>query len=117
MTLSMVEAIERVGPIGVDELVSRFVLPERPVVLSGAAADWPAVKRWSPETLQAKLGDIELPFKQSATHRHPDFHQPDLGRVFARGRARLGELLEAITAGPPEERARRLFTGDEQFLL
>jgi lysine-specific demethylase 8 len=113
----MAEAIERVGPVDAREFVSRFELPERPVVLAGAAAGWPAVTGWSPEALKAKLGDIEIPYKISVSHRHPDFSEPDLARVFARGRGRLRDLVDAVTSGPRAERARRLFTGDEQFLV
>jgi hypothetical protein len=37
--------------------------------------------------------------------------------MFARGQGRFSELLAAMTQGPREERARRIFTGDEQFVL
>lgn len=116
--MRIVGEIERVGqPIGAAELATRFVAPERPVVLAGAASDWPAVRTWSPAVLVDKLGDIELPYKESRSHRHPDFRQTDLSVIFARGRQRLRPFLDAITKGPVGERSRRLFTGDEKFLL
>ena len=37
--------------------------------------------------------------------------------MFARERAPFGDFLRSITTGPDAERAQRLFTGDEQFLM
>jgi len=43
---------------GTAEAFVREVLPaNEPVVLRGAAADWPAVARWTPDLLAAELGD------------------------------------------------------------
>jgi hypothetical protein len=33
---------------------------QRPLILQGAAADWPAVKRWSPAYLAEAVGDIQI---------------------------------------------------------
>ena len=37
--------------------------------------------------------------------------------MFARAHPPFGELLHSITTGPEADRARHLFTGDEQFLM
>jgi len=37
--------------------------------------------------------------------------------MFARGQATFRELIEQMTSGPIEDRPRRLFTGDERFLM
>ena len=90
---------------------------DTPLLIAGGAARWPAVGRWTVEHLCELLGPIELPFKTSTNNAHPDFRQQGLARMFARGQAPLHQLLRSITEGPDAERSRRLFTGDERFLL
>jgi len=97
----------------VDELV-RF---DQPAVIRGGARAMPAVERWSVPYLEARLGDVRLKHKLSRSHKHPDFGAASLKEMFALGEGSFGELLAAMTTGLEPERARRLFTGDEQFLL
>jgi hypothetical protein len=88
-----------------------------PLIIADGAASWPAVARWSQAYLGERLGAITIAFKVSTSNAHPDFRVTELARMFARGRASFGEFLQKIVAGPVAERARYLFTGDEQFLL
>jgi hypothetical protein len=88
-----------------------------PVVVEGGARDWPATARWSVAYLTELVGALEVDHKVSATGAHPDFTAASMAQMFARGRGTLAELFAAMTSGSPDERARRLFTGDEQFLL
>jgi len=112
-----VPEVERVGPLGRSDFEARFERPERPVVITGGARDLRACERWSPEYLSERFGSVVIPYKLSRTHLHPDFHAETLGQMFARESAPLSQFLKAITSGPLTERARRLFTGDERFLL
>lgn len=109
--------VERVWNLTPADFEARFEQPELPVVLAGAAAKMAAAERWSPDYLKQKWGALGLDYKLSRSHQHPDFHAPSLGEMFARERGTLGSLIDAVTTGPPEARARRLFTGDERFLL
>jgi lysine-specific demethylase 8 len=84
----------------------------RPVVIAGGARSHHA---WTPEFLAGLVGDVAIRYKQSRSHQHPDFHAATLAEMFATGAGTVRELLAAIASGP--ERARRLFTGDEQFLV
>lgn len=90
---------------------------DEPLVIRGGAARWPAVARWSPEYLTQRLGAIEIAYKTSSSNAHPDFRVTGLAGMFARQRGPLGDFLKLIGTGPANERARYLFTGDEQFLL
>ncbi|HWP10019.1 MAG TPA: cupin-like domain-containing protein [Polyangiaceae bacterium] len=109
--------IARVSGLTRSEFEERFANRDEPVVVTGGIRSWPAVARWNVEYLSALMGDTVVRFKQSATNQHPDFHQATLGAMFARGQSRFSELLRAMTTGPREERSRRIFTGDEQFVL
>jgi hypothetical protein len=90
---------------------------DEPLVIRGGAASSPAVGRWSPEYLARRLGPIEVAYKTSSSNAHPDFRVQSLAGMFARQRAPLERFLALIGSGPRSERARYLFTGDEQFLL
>lgn len=99
------------------ELSSRLEAGDEPLVIAGGARQQPAFARWNAEYLRSAFGGVEIQFKLSSSNVHPDFRQPALAQMFARGRATFGEFLELVSSGPRSERARRLFTGDEQFLL
>lgn len=88
-----------------------------PVVIEGGAASWPAVRSWSVDYLTAKLGAVRVRYKQSSCHAHPDFRAATVAAMFAVAETTFGELLAAMTTGPVEHRARKLFTGDEQFVV
>lgn len=109
--------VERIAELSRAEFVARFEAPERPVVIVGGAAQLRAAQLWSPAYVKQKWGSIAIDYKRSRSHRHPDFLAPSLGEMFARERGTLGGLIDAVTTGPAEERSRRLFTGDERFLL
>lgn len=115
--MRIVGEIERVSAITQGEFRARFADRDVPVVIAGGVRDWPAVERWNVAYLTGLLGDTLVRHKLSSTHQHPDFHQPTLGAMFARGESRFDELLTAMTTGPRAERSRRIFTGDEQFVL
>jgi len=109
--------IPRVSRLSRPEFEERFASRDQPVVIEGGVTSWPALERWNVEYLSSLMGDTVVRYKQSSTHQHPDFHQATLGAMFARGQSRFSELLRSMTTGPLDERARRIFTGDEQFVL
>jgi lysine-specific demethylase 8 len=94
-----------------------FEARDKPVVVRGGARAMAAFGRWDPEYLTRKVGHVRAHHKRSVTNKHPDFDQPTLALAFAREESTLGELIAAVTTGPEAERARRLFTGDEKFVL
>jgi lysine-specific demethylase 8 len=109
--------IERVKDLSAREFFERFAAVDRPVVIANGARAWPAVSRWNPEYLARRIGTVRTEFKRSSCHQHPDFHESTLARMFARETMSFSEFFDAITTGPLEERSRRLFTGDEHFVL
>lgn len=103
---------------GIDQArAARLDERDEPLVIRGGAASWPAVGRWSPEYLARRLGPIEIAYKTSSSNAHPDFRVQGLAAMFARQRGPLERFLSLIGGGPTSERARYLFTGDEQFLV
>ena len=109
--------VERVHCADSDALAARLETDDRPLVIRGALVGWPALERWNPASLAARLGPLEILYKVSSCNAHPDFNQKTLPQMFARTRATFAEFLRLITTGDERERARYLFTGDEQYLL
>jgi hypothetical protein len=115
----MPTATRTVPRIAVAEVAARpggFDDLDHPLIIEGAIDHWPALARWGAAYLKNVVGSIEIPFKQSTTHQHPDFHQRTLAQIFARKQSSFASFVDAITVGPVEDRARFLFTGDEKFL-
>lgn len=88
----------------------------RPVILAGAAEDWPALQRWRPSYLRELLSEVPIRCKVSSSNAHPDFRCGDWRRAFATEGMTFGRFMERISAGPASERVRWLFTGDEQYV-
>lgn len=112
-----VKPVQRVRNLSPALFLELHEVTELPVVIEGAVRDSDAVRTWSPESLGERFGTAPATFKVSSSNAHPDFRAPSLAESFARRSATFGEFLKLVTEGPPEQRCRYLFTGDEQFLL
>ena len=49
--------VERVSGIGVDDFVARYRRPRRPVILTDALREWPALGRFTPEFFRGGFAD------------------------------------------------------------
>lgn len=49
-----------VADVSIEEFRERYEVPGVPVVITGAMADWPALKLWSKEALVARFGKIKF---------------------------------------------------------
>jgi hypothetical protein len=73
-------AIERRSDLAADEFLERYYAANRPVILVGEMADWPALARWTPEYLKAVVGDRQIEFQGERDHdklfeMHKDAHR------------------------------------------
>jgi len=110
-------SVDEVTGSSVEAFRDRFEAVDRPVVIRGGAKRLSAFGRWDPQYLAATVGHVRVPHKLSVTNKHPDFDQPSLAVSFARGESTVAELVRAVTTGPLDERSKRLFTGDEKYLV
>jgi hypothetical protein len=69
----------------------------RPLVLTDAARDWPAMSRWSPADLKARFGhlDIEIQAERNADPRYEE------NKLQHRQTARLADFVDRVLAGGP----------------
>jgi hypothetical protein len=55
--------IERRGGLRAGEFLERYYAANRPVILTGEMAGWPALGRWTPDYLKAKVGSAPIEFQ------------------------------------------------------
>ena len=59
--------IERREALGSQEFLERYYAVGRPVILTGEMAAWPALSRWNPAYLQAKIGSPVVEYQGGRT--------------------------------------------------
>jgi hypothetical protein len=64
--------IERRAGLSAEEFLERYYATNRPVILTGELADWPALVRWSPDYLKMKVGGRPVEF-QGERNRDREF--------------------------------------------
>ena len=107
--------IPRVSGISYEKFNSDFVIPQIPVVLKNAVNDWPALKKWTPEYLNSKIGSVKMGMKKSATFKHPDITQADPG---ATTQATFSEYLQKTVYNKDAiDRVKYYVSGDENFFF
>ena len=93
---------------------TEHLVRDEPCVIVGGAADWPATMRWSIASLSERIGDLAIRCKVSSTSTHPNFRAASHKEMFATEATTVRSLFASFEGSEP---ARRLFTGDEQFVL
>jgi Cupin-like domain len=77
------------------EFITRHVIGNRPLVLTGLTRDWPAMKRWSPQDLKTRFGhlDVEIQAERSAD---PNYEENKLAH---RQKVRLADFVDKVVSG------------------
>ncbi|MBD2293374.1 cupin-like domain-containing protein [Anabaena sphaerica FACHB-251] len=57
--------IERINQPSITEFCNKFVIPDKPVILTGVANEWKACEQWTPETFKSMFGDVIAPLRAS----------------------------------------------------
>ena len=55
--------IQRRQALGSEEFLERYYAPARPVILTGEMDGWPALLRWTPDYLKAKIGPAVVEYQ------------------------------------------------------
>ncbi|VEG38843.1 Uncharacterised protein [Mycolicibacterium flavescens] len=81
-----------------EELEERFIVPQRPVVISGAMEGWPALERWTNEYLTEKVGARTIsPSKVTNAGTHiPDAKN---GAIATASEMTFAKYIEMIAGG------------------
>jgi hypothetical protein len=87
------QTVEKRAYLGRDEFMQRYCIGNRPVVLTGLAADWPALKRWSPQFLKEQFGDVVVEI-QAGRNNDPDYERNKLNH---RTSITMADLVDKVT--------------------
>jgi lysine-specific demethylase 8 len=79
------------------ELEERFLLPHRPVVVSGAMAGWPAMERWTNEYLKEKVGARMV--RPSKAHAGTHLYDPKKKVIDTSSPMKLAEYIDLLAGG------------------
>jgi hypothetical protein len=61
--LPLSDRIERRNNLSRDEFLERYYAQNRPVILAGEMADWPALSRWTPQYLRDAVGSAPVQYQ------------------------------------------------------
>ncbi|MBA2660688.1 MAG: cupin-like domain-containing protein [Bradymonadaceae bacterium] len=89
-----IQAIERRVDLGPDDFVENYLKPGKPVVLSGVAREWPAVKRWTPSFFEQNYGDVPVQLINASRQDLAGEQYNPVGSVIT-----LGQVARDIEAG------------------
>ncbi|HZM01120.1 MAG TPA: cupin-like domain-containing protein [Planctomycetota bacterium] len=96
--------VERVHRPPLERFVEDYLRPQRPVVLTGAIDDWPALTRWDQDYLRRSVGDRRLRVEAVAGSEKPGY----FGRRSLPQTMAFGDYLTAVVA---DQRVPRLYLG------
>lgn len=85
--------IERRAGLTTDEFLGNYYAANRPVILTGEMADWPALEKWTPSYLKDKVGPKEIEFQGGRTGDPAFERQKDLHR----SKAKFDDFIEMIS--------------------
>jgi cupin-like protein len=87
--------VEKRADLAEDEFAARYVRGCRPVVLTGHTADWPAMRRWSPEDLKRRFGHFDVDI-QSERNADANYEQ---NKLLLTKRVNLGAFVDQVMQG------------------
>jgi cupin-like protein len=88
-------SVERRDRVSRDELLERYYAANRPVVLTGAMDDWPALARWGPEYFKATCGEALVEIMSGRT-RDPRY---EINAYDHKREVRFADYVEMVAAG------------------
>lgn len=86
--------VDTVHAISPDEFRERYLMKNKPVIVTGVADQWPAFSRWTPEYLKAKGGDHVVEVGHSQNGNFTDWYLDPQSRD--RRTMRFAELIDAL---------------------
>lgn len=95
-----IERVERPEPRA---FYQRYVKPNRPVVITGATQDWPAIRSWSPEYFRSHYPQAKVAFNSWKT-TEPTNDPTDYYRKRKRRTTTFGEFIDAMNSGRQDSR-------------
>ena len=91
-------SIPRIENITPDDFQALYMGPHRPVVIKDLASSWPAIRKWTPEFLKQKYGDLQVKVYNAS------FAQPGKHYVSSLRKMPFKEYLHLVTTSSKDLR-------------
>ncbi|MBZ4416551.1 cupin-like domain-containing protein [Myxococcus sp. RHSTA-1-4] len=91
------QRLERRRGVSTRELMERYYLAHRPVILEDFMDGWPVLERWQPRALAERYGDVEVEVMAGRESRADHDLEPDACRTVMR----FGEFIRRLLEGGP----------------
>ncbi len=95
------DTIERRDALGSQEFLERYYAAARPVILTGEMNAWPALSRWTPAYLKAKVGSALVEYQGGRADETPF----ELDKEQHRREAPFDAFIDRISAGGDDKGA------------
>lgn len=93
-----IKEIDRVSTITPAEFRDNYLIPSRPLIITGMSSEWPAHSKWTWDYFKQIVGDIEVPvYNNTRAGANVKVNGGD-------GYMKFGEYLDLIRRGPSEWR-------------
>jgi hypothetical protein len=87
--------VARRGGLGAEEFLEKYYAVNRPVILTGEMADWPALTRWTPDYLKSAIGAQPVEFQGGRTVNQRFERDKDVHRRVAPFDVFIDRILQA----------------------
>ncbi|NMO15057.1 cupin-like domain-containing protein [Pyxidicoccus fallax] len=91
------QRLERRRGVSARELMERYYLAHRPVILEDFMDGWPVLERWQPRALAERFGDVEVEVMAGRESRADHDLEPEACRTLMR----FGEFIRRLLEGGP----------------
>ena len=92
------EAIPRVNTITKEDFIQHYFKPQKPVVITHAVENWPAVQKWNLDYIRQVAGDKIVPLFDDRPVNHKDgFNEPH-------AEMKMAEYVELLKSKPTKYR-------------
>lgn len=102
-------SVPRIESPSREEFTEKFLIPQNPVVISGATRDWKAYTAWTLDHLKEVIGQRKVRVKESTTNVHPDLFSTSRGRL---SEWEFGDYVDLISSDRLD-RNKYYLSGDE----
>lgn len=89
-----IKEVDRREDLSLEEFIEEYLKPGRPVVLSGVAREWTAVKKWTPKFFEENYGDAPVQLINAAKQDLEDKNYKPTGHVTT-----VGQVVRDIESG------------------
>ena len=92
------DQVERIERPNRDTFYKDYVLPNKPVIISGAINEWKAISLWSVDYFKSIAGNTNIDVEVSPNRIFPPIHEQSMKRLDDYKSMTFGQYIDRITS-------------------